>query len=93
MFFNAKHQKYADIVSLKDPASAKISIKTLNTEFKNAKTRDKQHIIARVTQLAANRAKASLGRKNLSKKERAEFTEINKLYDKAADSFWAQLKK
>ena len=86
-----KFQKYKDIVCLKDPECTRESIALLNREFKSAKQRDKKIRIARVTQLAANRAFATLGRKNLSQKERKEFKQIGNLYSKAAKWFWKKI--
>jgi hypothetical protein len=83
MFGPAKSKKYADIVSLETPSKARESVKQLLHEFYALTSEKKQVKILRVTTLAANRAKATLNRKNLSKKEHEEFQEIYRIYDNA----------
>ena len=79
LFSPPKNKKIAEIIRIDTPNNAKSSIKEL------AKLIDKGMItidqaIKYVT-TAANRAKASLNRKNLSKKERKEMKEVAKAYN------------
>lgn len=80
MFFPAKYQKYADIVSLESPAKARESKRELLNEYRSAKTNDKKVRVKRSAVLAMNRAEVTLKRKNLSDKERKEFREIKQIY-------------
>lgn len=92
LFKEPKYKKYAKIVSFKDPKSARISVRDLKQEFDSAKTQTKKLRIFKVTQLAENRARATLKRKNLSVKEKYEFAEIAQIYGKMADRFGKRLK-
>jgi len=83
MFFPAKHEKYADIVSFKNPEQAKHSANQLLLDFDMAKTRAKKVRVKRVTVLASSRAKASTQKRILSSKERKEYLEISAVYKKA----------
>jgi hypothetical protein len=84
IFFPPKHEKYAEIVSLRTPSEARKSARILLSEFNKATTRSKKRLIKKVTILAANRAYATLQRERLSPKERREFTAIMKIYGNAA---------
>lgn len=83
MFGEAKHKKYADIVSLETPSKAKMSVAKLIDEFDKAKTRSKKVRIKRVTVNASNRARASWLRKGLSRSEKLQFLWIHKIYRNA----------
>ena len=80
LFFPPRSKKFADIISVESPEKAKKSVKILESEFINAKTRTKKVQIKQRTVLVANRAGATLKRKNLSPKERKEFKEIERIY-------------
>ncbi|HEC39488.1 hypothetical protein LCGC14_0577090 [marine sediment metagenome] len=72
LFFPPRSKRLARIISIKNPAAFRKSIRTLR---RNGLTlRERRALI-----LAQNRATAQLGRRNLSAKERCEFTEISKI--------------
>lgn len=56
IFFPAKHTKYSEIISLKNPNEARLSVKKLEKEFTKAKTKKKKRRIIHSANLAANRA-------------------------------------
>lgn len=85
IFFPAESAKYSDIVSLRTPGEAEESADILMNEFRQASTGSKRLRILRVTQLAANRARASLKRSDLSRKEQAEYREIAEIYEDASN--------
>jgi len=85
IFFPAKYKKYSDIVSIKDPESARESVEKLWEEFNKAHTREKKVRIWHVTSLAAKRANAAVKKKGLSRKEVQEFKEVAKIYEEAAE--------
>lgn len=85
MFGKAKHEYLRDMISLRNPSAARGSVRELNQEFDNSKTKEKMLRVARATQLAANRAKVSGKRTNLSTAERKQFKEIAGIYDRAAE--------
>ena len=89
---NPKHKKYAEMVSFKNPTQARISARKLRKEFREAKQNAKKQRIARATQDASNRAKASGKRKKLSIDERKQFKEIGRIYDTTAKSMWEKYK-
>ena len=69
LFFAPKNKKLAGVISIKNPTRFKKSITTLK---KNGLTvKEKRALV-----LARNRAGAQLKRKNLSMKERKQFTKI-----------------
>jgi multidrug resistance efflux pump len=79
LFFPPKNKKIAEIIKIDTPDNAKSSIKEFARLIdKGAVTIDQA--IKYVT-TAANRAKASLNRKNLSSKERKEMKEVAKTYN------------
>lgn len=80
IFFEPKHEKYAEIVSFENPREAMQASAILEREFDDAKTRAKKVRVKRVTVLAGNRAEAMLQKKELSTSERREFREIAKIY-------------
>jgi len=84
LFTEAKHKYLADIISFKNPQKAKGSVIELLNEFQDA-GRVKKLRIARATLQASNRAKATLNRRNLSAKERKEFTDIAQIYKTASE--------
>ena len=86
LFFPPTHKWLAEIISLKDPESAKKSVEELKEEFKKS-GRARQRTILRGANLAANRAAAFLKKRNISEKERREFREIEKIYRRFVD--WA----
>jgi len=81
LFTPAKYKKYSEIVSFENPNEARKSALKLEKEFRRAKTRKKKLRILSVLRLSANRAKATLNRKNLSKKEQSEFHQIWTIYN------------
>ena len=84
MFDKAKHKYLRDIISIRTPESAKGSVRELNREFNQSKTKAKRLRIARATQLAANRAKAMISRR-LSPRERGEMLMVSAIYRKVAE--------
>ena len=84
LFKPPRWKKYARIVSFEDPKSARKAAKKLLEEFRSAKTRAKKVRVKKVTVYAANRARASAKRKNLSARERREFRQIARIYERAA---------
>ena len=82
LFFEPKYKEASEQISIESPADARASVKWLTEEYKSAKTRAKLRRLIRFAVLARNRAKAMLKRKNLSAKERKEFKEIIKIYDR-----------
>ena len=93
LFKKPKHKKYAKMISFKNPTQARSSARKLRKEFREAKQNAKQLRIARATQYASNRAKASGKRKNLSIDERKQIKEIGKIYDTAVNSMWNKYKQ
>ena len=88
LFKPARHKYLADVITFKDPDSAERSARKLVKETKKTKRRDAAKRRAQALQLAANRARASAKRKNLSRKEREELLEIAGIYDEAAKEAW-----
>ena len=84
MFGKPKHKYLRDIISIRTPESATGSVRELNREFNQAKTKAKKLRIARATLLASNRAKAMLS-KRLSPRERGEMLMVSAIYKKAAE--------
>ena len=93
MFGTPKHKYLSDIISISSPSAAQGSVKELKREFQEAKTRTKKLRIAKATMLAANRARASVKKTNLSKRERNEFWAIVKIYDLAATAMFSALRR
>lgn len=71
LFFPAKNQRIARAISIKSPTAFRGSIRKLKKGGLTLKE-------GRSLVLARNRAKAQLGRRNLSPKERREFTTISR---------------
>ena len=82
----AKHKEFADVISLRTPEEAKLSVIELKGMFA-AGSKEQKLKILRATQLAANCAKAALERKELSSREREEFRQIAKIYEDASEYF------
>jgi len=93
MFVKPKSQALADMVSLRNPSSARGSIRELGREFNQAFLKDKKLRIARATMLAANRAAATVKRRGLSMAERKEFREIARIYKTAAVAMFAAYRR
>lgn len=85
MFSPAKHKYLRDIISIRSPESATGSVRELNREFYQSKTKAKRLSIARSAQLASNRALASAKRKSVSPRERAELKKVARIYGDAAE--------
>jgi polyhydroxyalkanoate synthesis regulator phasin len=87
LFFPPKNRKIADIIKIDSPKNAESSIKKLRQLIDKGKITIDQAI--KYVTVAANRSKASLNRKNLSKQERKEMRQVANLYN----SFKEDLKK
>jgi hypothetical protein len=91
LFKPPRHKWLADIVTFKDPEKAKKAAKRLVHGLERGRIgrqrigRKRALTIARALQYAANRARASAKRRNLSPKERKELREIAEIYDEAAE--------
>ncbi len=88
LFAPARYKYLADIISFRDPDQARGAAKEVLRSIRQSKRRDKALREARALQMAANRARASAKRRNLSSRERRELREIAKIYDEAADEAW-----
>lgn len=87
--FKPPRWKYlSKIVSFESPSKARKASKQLLREIRDSKRKDAALRRARALQYAANRAKASLNRENLSPRERSELKRIAKIYDEAAEKAW-----
>jgi len=84
MFGKPKHKYLSDIISIRSPSAAQGSVRELNREFYQSKTKAKRLRIARSAQLASNRAKAMMN-KRLSPRERGEMLMVSAIYKKAAE--------
>jgi len=87
LFRPAKNRKIAEIIKIDSPKNARGSIKELAKLIDRGVITIDQAI--KYVTTAANRAKASLNRKNLSRKERKEMKEVAKVYN----DFKGDLKK
>ena len=87
LFRPAKNKKIAEIIRIDTPKNARGSIKELKKLIDKGGITINQAI--KYVTTAANRATASLNRKNLSQKERKEMKEVAKVYN----SFKTDLKK
>lgn len=88
LFKPPKHKYLARVITFKDPKSARKAAKTLVNETRKVKRRDAARRRAQALQYAANRARASAKRRNLSPEERRELREIAEIYDEAAKEAW-----
>lgn len=86
LFNKPKYDYLSEIIDMKNPDKARGSVKELKKEFRNAETKKKKLRIKMATVLAQNRAKAILGRDNLSKEEQRQFRQIEKIYRFAQES-------
>jgi hypothetical protein len=86
LFFPSKYKKYSEIVRLDSELAAEDSVRKLKEEFNEAKTREKEIRIMRVTVLAANRAAAMAKNPNISEGEKRELKAVSRIYAKAADT-------
>lgn len=78
---------YAGKVKMDNPFNAAKSANWLEDEFDKARRNGnvkRMTRILKITQLAANRARAILKRKNLSRREKGEFREIAEIYGSTA---------
>ena len=73
LFFPAKNKRIARDISIKSPVAFRASIKKLKRG--GLTTTEGRGLV-----LARNRAKAQLGRKNLSPNERRQFTTISRMH-------------
>lgn len=91
LFAPARHKWLADVITFENPAKARQAADKLINAMKRGrygrmKIGEKRALtIARALQYAANRAKASAKRSNLSRSERDELERISRIYDKAAE--------
>ena len=83
MFFPAKNQYLADIISFESYDASRESATLLLQEYNEAKTQAKKIRIKKATVLASNRAKASMQRTNLSDWKRDELFGISEVYRSA----------
>jgi hypothetical protein len=84
IFFPAKYKRYADIVRIDTPEAARLSVKQLEEEFEKAETREKKRRLKKMVVLAANRAAVMSNNPRVSRKERQEAAEVEKIYRAAA---------
>jgi len=89
LFKPPKHKWIADIVTFETPAKARVAARKLVNYIKMGRKGDlrigqaRALAIVRALNYAANRARASAKRKNLSSKERKELREIARIYRRA----------
>ena len=93
LFKKSKYKKYEEMVSFKNPESAEGSVRQLETEYRDAKTRGKKLRVAQVTQYSSNRAYAMTIKEDLSDTERKELRKIGRIYKKSARKMWKSYKK
>jgi len=88
LFGPAKHKKLAEIVTFESTSKAQKAAAKLKKMFKQALKqgdRKKALEIKRAAQLAANRAEASLKRRNLHPQTRKKLERIAEIYDNAEE--------
>ena len=83
MFAPPRHKWLAKIIRIDSPSAARKAVRELKRRM-NSKNRT---LIIRAANLAANRAKVMLRRKNLSRKERRELREVEKIYRSFVDKY------
>ncbi|MFA4719888.1 hypothetical protein [Pyrococcus kukulkanii] len=83
MFDPPRHKWLAKIIRIDSPSAARKAVRELKRRM-NSKNRT---LIIRAANLAANRAKVMLRRKNLSRKERRELREVEKIYRSFVDKY------
>jgi len=91
MFGETKYKYLQNIITIRNPLAAQGAVKELRREFDLASTSTKKLRIARATQLAANRAKASASRKGVSSREVSELRQVADIYSKAAGPMFKSL--
>lgn len=90
LFKPPRHKWIADIISFESPEKARKAAQRLLSILKHGRQgklkigQKRALAICRALQYAANRARASAKRKNLSAKERRELLQIADIYDRAA---------
>lgn len=89
MFGPPRHENLARIITIKDPVQANHAAKQLMNQTKKLKRPSAILRRANAAQLAANRARAQLRRKDLSDKERAEMREVVAIWDYAAKKLFS----
>lgn len=90
LFDPPKSKKVAEKISITSPTAAKRSVAWLRKMIKSNKMKVSDAV--RYANLAANRAKAQLNRKNLSSKERKQMKGVYKVYRAFVDRFKAKKK-
>ena len=84
LFHPARYKYLADIVRIDTVENAKKAVRKLLKHFREAKTRAKKIRVKKATVLAANRARVLSKSPRISPKERQEFREIARIYERAA---------
>ncbi len=93
MFAGVASKKYGKIVTIRTTMGARESLNKLLVEFGSAQTKAKHRRVAQVTQLAANRARASATNPALSRMRKIQLERIAKIYDKGAATMWGEFRK
>ena len=93
LFFEAKSPKYSKIVTLKSINAAEKAGNELLMEFGAASTRAKMRRIARVTQLAGSRARASAKNPKLSPSRKSQLRGIAGVYERRSKAMWREFRK
>jgi hypothetical protein len=75
------NQHLAEIISIESGYKARQAVTTLNEEWKYLKHRDAKVARVKAVTLAANRARASMKRENISTKEREQFRDVAQIYE------------
>ena len=91
LFDPPKSKKVADMISITSPTAARRSTSWLRKMIKSGKMKVGDAV--RYANLAANRAKAQLRRKNLSSKERKQMKGVYEVYRSFVDRFKKSGKK
>jgi hypothetical protein len=89
LFRPAKNRAIAKIISIKDPRSARLSVKKLKQLYKQGKVPRGKMI--QYVNCAEQRALAQLKRRNLSKKERIEMKKVAQIYHRFKE--WLKKRK
>jgi len=89
MFGPPKHKNLAQITTIENPIKASEAARQLMKQTKRLKRSSSILRRAYSAQLAANRARAQLKRKNLSSKERAEMREVAAIWDYTAKKLFS----
>ena len=84
LFHPARYKYLADIVRIDTVENAKKAVKKLLKHFRNAKTRAKKVRVKKATVLAATRARVLSKSPRISPRERQEFREVARIYERAA---------